>query len=65
LSGTQFSTLKSAVINDPKGPGKYSYTEVKFVETFYSCHSALDTCCCKVLKFGGKNDSSKALITTK
>jgi hypothetical protein len=30
LSGAQFSTLKSAVINDPEGPEKYNNTEVKY-----------------------------------
>jgi hypothetical protein len=29
LSGTQFSTLISAGINDPEGPEKYNNTEVK------------------------------------
>jgi hypothetical protein len=29
LSGTQFSTLNSAGINDPEGPEKYNNTEVK------------------------------------
>jgi hypothetical protein len=28
-SGTQFSTLNSAGINDPEGPEKYNNTEVK------------------------------------
>jgi hypothetical protein len=28
LSGTQFSTLNSAGINDPEGPEKYNNTEV-------------------------------------
>jgi hypothetical protein len=36
LSGTQFSTLKSAGINDPKGPEKYNNTEVKFGATLSS-----------------------------
>jgi hypothetical protein len=31
LSGTQFSTLNSAGINDPEGPEKYNNTEVKYV----------------------------------
>jgi hypothetical protein len=30
LSGTQFSTLSSAGINDPEGPEKYNNTEVKY-----------------------------------
>jgi hypothetical protein len=30
LSGTQFSTLNSAGINDPEGPEKYNNTEVKY-----------------------------------
>jgi hypothetical protein len=47
LSGTQFSTLNSAGINDPEGPEKYNNTEVKYGANFYSCHTALDTCCCK------------------
>jgi hypothetical protein len=42
LTGTQFSTLYRAGINDPEGPEKYN-TEVKNGATFYSCHSALDT----------------------
>jgi hypothetical protein len=29
LSGTQFSTLYSAGINNPEGPEKYNNTEVK------------------------------------
>jgi hypothetical protein len=33
LSGTQFSTLKSAGINDPEGPQKYNNTEVKYAGT--------------------------------
>jgi hypothetical protein len=48
LSGSQFSTLNSAGINDPEGPEKYNNTEVKYWETFYSCHTALDTCCCEI-----------------
>jgi hypothetical protein len=42
LSGTQFSTLNSAGINDPEGTEKYNNTEVKYGATFYSCHMALD-----------------------
>jgi hypothetical protein len=30
LSGTQFSTLNSAGINDPEGPEQYYNTEVKY-----------------------------------
>jgi hypothetical protein len=30
LSESQFSTLKIAGINDPKGPEKYNNTEVKY-----------------------------------
>jgi hypothetical protein len=48
LSGTQFSTLNSAGINDPEEAEKYNNTEVKYMATFYSCHAALDTCCCEV-----------------
>jgi hypothetical protein len=48
LSGSQFSTQKSAGINDPKGPEKYYNTEMKYEATFYSCHTALYTCCCEV-----------------
>jgi hypothetical protein len=33
LSGTQFSTLNIAGINDPEGPEKYHNTEVKYVKT--------------------------------
>jgi hypothetical protein len=48
FSGTQFSTLNSAGIIDPEGPEKYNNTEVKHGATFYSCHTAFDTCCCEV-----------------
>jgi hypothetical protein len=48
LSDTQFSTLNSAGINDPKGQEKYKNTEVKYGATFDSCHTALDTRCCEV-----------------
>jgi hypothetical protein len=41
LSGTQFSTLNSAGINDPEGPEKYNNTEMKYGVTFYSCHRHL------------------------
>jgi hypothetical protein len=44
LSGTQFSTLYSDGINDPEGPEKLNNTEVKYGETIYGCHTALDTC---------------------
>jgi hypothetical protein len=64
LSGTQFSTLNSARINDPEGPEKYNNTEVKFGATFYSCHTALDICCCEVQKPGNKVILSEALIIT-
>jgi hypothetical protein len=47
-SGTQFSTLNSAGINDPEGSEKYNNIEVKYGATFYGCHTALDTCCCEV-----------------
>jgi hypothetical protein len=50
LSGTQFSTLNSADIDDPERPEKYNDTGVKYETTFYSCHTALDTCCCDVEK---------------
>jgi hypothetical protein len=36
--GTQFSTPKSAGLNDPKEPEKYSNTEVVYGAPFYSCH---------------------------
>jgi hypothetical protein len=36
LSGTQFSTLKSAGINNLEEPEKYNNTEVKYRATF-SC----------------------------
>jgi hypothetical protein len=49
LSGTQFSTLNSAGINDPEGPEKYNNTDVKYGATFNSCNTPLDTCCCEVL----------------
>jgi hypothetical protein len=48
LSGTQFSTLNSAGINDPEGPEKYNIIEVKYGVTFNSCSAALDTCCCEL-----------------
>jgi hypothetical protein len=41
VSGAQFSK-----INDPEEPE--NNTEVKYGATFYSCHTALDTCCCEV-----------------
>jgi hypothetical protein len=40
--------LKSVGINDPEEPEKYNNTEVNYEVTFYSCHTALDTCCYKV-----------------
>jgi hypothetical protein len=48
LSGTQFSTLNSAGINNPEGSEKYNNTEVNYRATFYDCHTALYTCCCEV-----------------
>jgi hypothetical protein len=48
LSGAQFSTFKNAGIYDLERPEKYNNNEVKFGATFYSCHTALDTCCCDV-----------------
>jgi hypothetical protein len=54
LSGTQFSTLNSAGINDPEIPEKYNNTDVKFGAIFYICHTALDTCCCEVYKSENK-----------
>jgi hypothetical protein len=50
LSGTQFSTLKSADIYDPEGPGNFNNTEVKYE----GCHTALGTCCCDVYISGEK-----------
>jgi hypothetical protein len=44
LSGTQFSTLNNAGINDPEGPEKYNNTQVKFGAIFYSCHTAQNDC---------------------
>jgi hypothetical protein len=41
LSGTKFSTLKSAGFHDPERPEKYNNTEVKYGATFYDCHTAL------------------------
>jgi hypothetical protein len=41
LSGTQFSTLYCAGINDPEGPEQNINTEVKYEATFYGCHTAL------------------------
>jgi hypothetical protein len=54
LSGTRFSTLNSAGINDPEEPEKYNNTELKNRATFYNCHTALDTCCCEVIKIRHK-----------
>jgi hypothetical protein len=48
LSGTQFKTLNSAGINVPEGQEKYNNIEVKYGATFYTCHTALDICCCEV-----------------
>jgi hypothetical protein len=48
LGVTHFSTLNSAGINNPEGPEQYNNTEMKYGATFYSCHTALDTCCCEV-----------------
>jgi hypothetical protein len=46
LSGTQFSTLKRALLKDPEGPEKI--TTLKYGATFYCCHTALGTYCCDV-----------------
>jgi hypothetical protein len=32
---------------------------VKYGATIYSCHTALDTCCCEVQSSGNKNQSKK------
>jgi hypothetical protein len=29
----------------PKDQKKYNNTEINYGETFYGCHTALDTCC--------------------
>jgi hypothetical protein len=45
LSGTQFSTLKCAGINDPEGPEKYNNTEVKYgaaLDTFKEVYIAVN-----------------------
>jgi hypothetical protein len=42
------SDPSEAFITDPEGPEKYNNTEVKYGATFYSCHTALDTCCYEV-----------------
>jgi hypothetical protein len=34
MSGTRFSTLNNAGINDPEGPEKHIKTEVKYGATF-------------------------------
>jgi hypothetical protein len=39
LSGTQFSTLNSAGINDPEGTEKYNNTEVKYEAFLQQLHS--------------------------
>jgi hypothetical protein len=39
-SGTQFSTLNSAGINDPERPEKYNNTEVKYGATFTAATQA-------------------------
>jgi hypothetical protein len=49
LSGIQFSTLKSAGINDSEGTEKYHNTEMKYGATFCSCLIALDSCFYKVV----------------
>jgi hypothetical protein len=64
LSSTQFSTLNSAGIKDPERPEKYSNSELKYGTTFYSCHTALDTCCCEVSKSGNKVIPRKAYHNT-
>jgi hypothetical protein len=51
--------LYSAGINDSEGPEKYNNTEVKYGATFYSCLTALDTCCFEVEKSGNKVISRK------
>jgi hypothetical protein len=49
----------------PKDQKKHNNTEVQYRETFYSCHTALDTCCCEEKKSGNKVIQIEALITTK
>jgi hypothetical protein len=46
--GYSIFNASSVDINDPKEPEKYSNTGVKYGARFYSCHMALDTCCCEV-----------------
>jgi hypothetical protein len=41
LSGTEFSTLNIAGINDPEGPEKYNNTEVKYGETFTAVNASV------------------------
>jgi hypothetical protein len=48
LSGTQFSTLKGAGINDFEGSEKYNNSEVKYGATFNSCHTELGSYCYEV-----------------
>jgi hypothetical protein len=59
LSGTLFSTLNSAGINDPEGSEKYNNTEVKYGAFFTAAKQHLTPAVWK------QNDPSEALITTK
>jgi hypothetical protein len=64
LSGTQFSTLNSAGINDPEGPAKYNNTEVKYRATFSAATQHLTSAVLQY-KIWKQSDPSEALITTK
>jgi hypothetical protein len=62
FSGTQFSTLKGAGLNDPEGPEKYNNTEVKYGVTFSAATQHL-TPAVVMYKYLEKSNSSEALKT--
>jgi hypothetical protein len=64
LSGTQFSTLKSAGLNDPEGPEKYNNTELKNGATFTADTRNL-TPALRMHIYLEKIDPSEALKTEK
>jgi hypothetical protein len=63
LSGTQFSTLNSAGINDPEGQEKYNNTEMKYGTTLTAATQHLTLAVVKH-KIWKQSDPSKVLITT-
>jgi hypothetical protein len=58
LNGTQFSTLDSAGINDPKRPEKYNNTELKYEQLFTAATRHLTPAVIKIWK---QSDPSEAL----